>query len=345
MKFSILVPVYNVQNYLEDCILSLLNQEFTEYEVILYNDASTDSSGLICDRYASNNPNIKVIHGKTNIGLLRGREQLVKAACGEYVVFVDGDDYVDQRLLSKVYDAFQETECDVVMYDFYGHYELKIGVKYDKKFEFFNTKIIYREKALEKLYSCVADFNINTIWRKAFRREIWPQEEIAEKYRQVTVMEDLYLTLRLFEKANSVTYIPERLYYYRCNFSSISHVFRENRIFDKLKVLEYMKDFLCTRGLYEENKSKIFEQIIYATEVYIKSMAASNCKLNQKQRYDYFARIRKNKQFCVAVENVRECPRVVSALYHGNNSIVDEYIRSHRFCQNVRFIVGNIVLK
>ena len=109
---SVIVPVYNVEKYLEQCIDSLLSQTYQNFEIILVDDGSTDSSGKICDIYKENHKNIKVIH-KKNEGLGFARNTGLLYATGEYVTFIDSDDYVDKYLLEDLYNGILETDVDV----------------------------------------------------------------------------------------------------------------------------------------------------------------------------------------------------------------------------------------
>ena len=93
-KLSVIVPVYNTEKYLRECIDRILAQTFTDFELILVNDGSTDGSGAICDGYAEKDSRIQVIH-QTNGGITVARKSGVRAACGEYVTFVDSDDWID----------------------------------------------------------------------------------------------------------------------------------------------------------------------------------------------------------------------------------------------------------
>ena len=118
MKFSILVPVYNVEKYLEQCLESIMAQTFTDFEVILVDDGSRDKSGLICDTYAQKYPEkIRVFH-KENEGLLLTRRFSLKQAKGEYIVFVDSDDYVAKNLLETLAENFEFYACDMLLYNF-----------------------------------------------------------------------------------------------------------------------------------------------------------------------------------------------------------------------------------
>lgn len=107
VKFSIIVPVYNVEKYLNNCIESLLNQKFDNFEIILVNDGSTDKSGLMCDNYASTNKNISVIH-KDNGGLSDARNIGIANAKGEYIIFVDSDDFIEPESLKKFNELIEK---------------------------------------------------------------------------------------------------------------------------------------------------------------------------------------------------------------------------------------------
>lgn len=97
---SVIVPIYNIQEYLPQCIDSIINQTYTELEIILVDDGSTDSGGSICDEYALNDSRVKVIH-KKNGGLVSARKAGIRAAHGEYITFVDGDDWIERDTYQK----------------------------------------------------------------------------------------------------------------------------------------------------------------------------------------------------------------------------------------------------
>ena len=106
-KISIIVPVYNVELYLEKCIESIINQTYTNIEIILVDDGATDSSGNICDLYSKKDSRIKVIH-KRNGGLSDARNVGIEKAVGQYLMFVDSDDYIDKTMCEKLYNALKK---------------------------------------------------------------------------------------------------------------------------------------------------------------------------------------------------------------------------------------------
>ena len=123
MKLSIIIPVYNVKEYIEICVNSIIHQsDIEDYEIILVDDGSTDGSGLICDQIAKNNNNIIVIHQK-NKGLSGARNTGIKKAKGKYIMFVDGDDFInDKESLSKILKLTEE-KYDIIQYKMLYYYE------------------------------------------------------------------------------------------------------------------------------------------------------------------------------------------------------------------------------
>ena len=112
-KVSVVVPIYNVENYLEKCIKSLISQSLTDLEIILVDDGSTDSSSVICDKYSILDSRIVVIH-KKNGGLVSARKTGLKIAKGDYIGFVDGDDYIDERMYEDLLSYISKNGVDVV---------------------------------------------------------------------------------------------------------------------------------------------------------------------------------------------------------------------------------------
>ena len=122
MLFSIIIPVYNVEKYLRECVDNLLEQDFHDFEVILVDDGATDSSGAICDEYAENSEKVKVIHQK-NAGQAVARNAGTEIAQGEYVIYIDSDDYICSKyFLQRIYDKAQGG-ADVICYKYKKYFE------------------------------------------------------------------------------------------------------------------------------------------------------------------------------------------------------------------------------
>jgi len=124
-SISVIIPVYNVEKYLEKCILSVMNQSFRDLEIILVDDGSSDSSGDICDNYAKKDTRIKVIH-KENGGLSDARNTGTSQATGKYLIYIDSDDYIDTDMLKILYEDITKNDVDMAVCGIYDVYE---GVK------------------------------------------------------------------------------------------------------------------------------------------------------------------------------------------------------------------------
>lgn len=113
-EISVIIPVYNVENYLERCINSVLDQSFEDFEVILVDDGSTDSSGKICDAFSEKSQKVKTLHMK-NRGVSSARNRGIECSNGNYIIFVDSDDYIDQNMLSELYREVQDNDIDLCL--------------------------------------------------------------------------------------------------------------------------------------------------------------------------------------------------------------------------------------
>lgn len=117
IKISIIVPLYNVEEYLSKCIETLINQTLKEIEIILIDDGSTDKSSKICDEYAKRDSRIRVIHQK-NVGVSQARNNAIQIASGEFVMFVDGDDWIEEQTCEIAYNTAVEKKADALMFDY-----------------------------------------------------------------------------------------------------------------------------------------------------------------------------------------------------------------------------------
>ena len=123
MTFSIIIPVYNVEKYLNECVDSVLNQKNVDYEIILVDDGSTDNSGQICDEYVKNHSNISVIH-KQNGGASDARNIGIEEAEGDYILFIDSDDKIEKNSLSKINEVIINQKFpDIVMLEVYKYFD------------------------------------------------------------------------------------------------------------------------------------------------------------------------------------------------------------------------------
>lgn len=222
MYFSILVPVYNAEAFLEECVDSALKQTERDFELILVDDGSSDASGAICDRYAAGFPErVKVIH-QTNRGLILARRAGVAAASGEYCLFLDADDTIAEDTLETVKMTVEREHADVVIYNFYNRYLPDETL--DMATPVFEDQTVFRGEGKKKLYEkIISSWRLNNIWSKAIRMPLVKCDDTPfEEYAYNPHMEDLLQSLYPLTHADCVVYLAKPLYYYRRNFLGIS---------------------------------------------------------------------------------------------------------------------------
>lgn len=212
---SLLVPVYNAERYLRECLDSLLSQDYTSMEVILIDDGSLDSSGDICDEYAASYPDeIKVIH-QNNEGPLLARRKGFDIASGEYFMFVDSDDALFPEAVRTVAAAATETGADVIRWratressDATNKYAKLTKIKYQM--------ILRDEKSilLKKLCQSTSGSE-NAMWSKAVRRECAGARMDYSRFKGLTFAEDLLQTVVIYDQAETFCKLDATLYYYR----------------------------------------------------------------------------------------------------------------------------------
>lgn len=218
--FSICIPVYNTAKYLDQCLQSILCQTMVDYEIILLDDGSTDSSGAICDRYAALYPNvIRVVH-KENEGLLMTRRRGFLEAKGDWFLCVDSDDYIKEGHLQAIADAIEKYDCDMVLFDYEsvypdGHTEPSgIDIASPQIYEGTAKQDIYRKRLLKNKY--------NNMWSKAIKRSVLDFDTDYRRFGIKNMCEDALQSYELYTRAQKIVFIPQALYAYRRNIASIS---------------------------------------------------------------------------------------------------------------------------
>lgn len=259
-KISIVVPVYNVEKYLSECIESILNQTFKDFELILVDDGSKDSSGYICDDYARKDSRINVIH-KKNGGLSDARNVGIKASKGEYLGFVDSDDCIEREMFQKLYEAIEKYEADISICSFgLINDEGKVGEIF---FDYENEAIISPILAQEKYFEGYAQSMLYTVaWNKLYKKSLF--DNIA--YPVGKLHEDEFTTFRLLYKSERIVYIPYCGYLYRCRNESIMDQFNAKR-FDLFDSYIYKLQFFKKIGS-SDLWIKLFKKTLHMLEEY-----------------------------------------------------------------------------
>jgi glycosyltransferase involved in cell wall biosynthesis len=226
-KVSVIIPVYNVEKYLDVCIQSVLNQTLDNIEMILIDDGSTDTSGAICDKYASS---AKVIH-KVNGGLSSARNEGLKVATGEYIFFLDSDDWLELDALERLYSLATKYSVDFVRFRLRNEDGSKKSLGRDDLL----SEGLYIKDKIEALYPyliCTKALELGIIigvWRSLYKRSFLVENNLSFN-NNIRYSEDILFSTILVTKANRFYYTEEGMFYhYRVNQSSISKSFRKDR--------------------------------------------------------------------------------------------------------------------
>ena len=288
---SIIIPIYNVAEYLKQCLDSVYSQVRDDYQVILVDDGSTDNSGAICDEYKLKYPQTIVIH-KENGGLSDARNAGIKVATGEYIYFVDSDDWLAPNAISTLLDYAIENKCDVVQGGLFYAYNDCLLYDNSKKTPF----VLNRNQAMKELIK--NDYIKNFAWGKIYKTEIVKKHLFIKG----VYFEDSYWQHHIIHEVNNYVVIPTPLYYYRQRNESISGTF-SIKILDLLKGYEQRLLFISDKyPQYTNLIAKKFWQIVANTLISIKSNNNDYITLN-----NYWIEIN-NKYTCIFKEAYNSSP-------------------------------------
>lgn len=261
MKFSILIPVYNVEKYLRECLNSVLSQTFNEFECILTDDGSTDSSGDICDEYVCNYPSIfRVIH-KQNEGLISARRVGISEAKGEYCVFLDSDDSIIPEALEIINSYIKKFVPDIVLYSFVYNND---GVLSHRNKHLFADETVLEADGKIPLYeSFISGPDYFAIWTKAIKTSILKSD--STDYKQFygkNMSEDVLQSLYPITSAQRIVFADRELVKYRFNPSSLSNLRNINDI-EKKNTLHVTNEMLKYLPLWFGDKADIKKSILH----------------------------------------------------------------------------------
>ena len=252
---SIIVPVYNVESYLERCINSILNQTFKNFELILVDDGSTDGCKDICNEYKTKDKRIKVIH-KENGGLSSARNAGLDIARGKYIGFVDSDDFINKDMYKTLFNTIQDNNSDMVICDYYKVNEDDINKFRNLKCNCENIKIknLNNLESIDNLFLTGEKFIF--AWNKLYKRDLFSDL----RYEQGRIYEDEYLAHRILYKCKKVSVIEVKMYYYVQRKGSLINSPFTVRRFDKVYAIKDRVDFLREKKLtnLEDKAEKTF---------------------------------------------------------------------------------------
>ncbi len=212
---SVIIPVYNVEDYLIDCVESIRNQTYHNIEIIIVDDGSTDRCPEICDHYSELDPRVTVMH-KKNGGQGSARNMALDEANGEYVAFVDSDDMLDSDCISFLYALIHDENADIAICDYRRINEQGSVIHGFKRYRKRMKRFSGEEAMIVALYW--KEFGVAP-WAKLFRKELW--DEI--RFKEDRIYEDMATTYLIYDKANTVVYDNEIKMSYRIRSNSDAH--------------------------------------------------------------------------------------------------------------------------
>lgn len=213
---SIIVPVYNAERTIRRCIESILNQEYTDFELLLVDDGSVDASGAICDEYAVRDSRVQVFH-KANSGVSSSRNLALDRARGQFLQFLDSDDWITPDATRSLVRAMEDGPCDMVISDFYR----VVGERVCQKGDIDEDGIMTREEFAAHMMEAPADFYYGVLWNKLYRRDIIIRHNLRMD-ESLSWCEDLLFNMSYYKHIASAYVLRTPVYYYVRSMTSLS---------------------------------------------------------------------------------------------------------------------------
>lgn len=255
-KITIIVPVYNVERYLRRCLDSIAAQTFTDWECILIDDGSPDASGAICDEYVANDGRFRVIH-QENRGVSVARNAGLDAARGEWIVFVDSDDWIENTMLEIMSGEAKRQNSDVVISGHIYQNEKAYGTNGPK------DGILHMPKDFSEY--------LNASWAKLIKRSVLSKNNIRFPL-NIKIAEDLFFLFQIFLLQPKIFGISKPMYNYFQNPDSVIHTITSKEISDEKKVIEMIENVLIEKNCHDEWDRWLIEKKIICKNKYLFSL-------------------------------------------------------------------------
>jgi glycosyltransferase involved in cell wall biosynthesis len=285
---SIIVPIYNVEKYLRDCMDSLINQSYKNLEIILVDDGSNDSCGELCEEYALNDSRIKVVH-KINAGLGRARNTGLSYATGEYIYFLDSDDWLELRFFERMLRVIEDYGADMVICGF--------NRVTDKKVEVHNTvsetSVFSNDKIIEDIFLPMIgrkstqreDYTINMcVWTNLYKKSIIDENKIEFLSEREYLSEDICFNLKYLYYSKKVVMIPDCLYNYRNNPISLTNCYKDNEYFMIIRLYNEILKMIKALGLEARIEYRLHRFFLTKTRQTIALVSKSKMPLKDKRK-------------------------------------------------------------
>lgn len=296
-KFSIILPIYNTEKYLDRCMDSVLNQTYQDFEIIMIDDGSMDSSPQICDEYANKDSRVKVIH-KSNAGLGYARNTGLEISAGDYVLFLDSDDYISKETLKTVLSRIDETGAEICMFDYF--IKRDSGKELRKHSPLGRTVLeppVIMDQVLLGMLASEPTYPSDTyismsVWKFIYLRELLVNNNLRFSSERECVSEDIVFHLHVMPHVRKMCTIDQCLYYYCENgtYLSLTKKYDENKFLKVKKLYDIQLDLLEQIGFLEKGRIRAQRRFLGNTRVCIKQIVMNN-QLDKADKRDKIKRI------------------------------------------------------
>lgn len=325
---SVIIPIYNAQNYLRKCIDSILIQDFRDFELILINDGSTDNSSCICNEYVKIDNRVSVIH-KENEGLVNTRKKGLMYAKGEYICFIDSDDWIENNYFSIMYDTILKRNVDIVICGFYFNYgDFKVESK--NKFEsgFYDKEMLIKYFYPKMLFSGeFFKFGIYpALWNKVIRKSLL-LENIMKVDDRIKVGEDVATIFPTILDANSIYLLNDQfLYNYRLLNTSMTRSY-DKEYYERILIL-----FNVLFDAFKNKESSILTEqldyyILYMLIASIENEYSERSESSFKEKISFLRKIIDNSSIVNSLHRINKKKlskkaKLIHFLLTSNNVVV-----------------------
>ena len=258
MTFSVIIPVYNVEKYLKRCLDSIINQGFTDYELLLIDDGSSDNSGLICDKYSLKYPFINVIHQK-NGGISKARNRGIESAKGNYLIFIDSDDYIAQKSLEQIANELKTSHLpDLLITQIHKFNDNCITSYSDLNLFKNSSSTANKEEVINKLFNYSE--TIWPAWRYIVKRTFVEKHHM--RFPESYLHEDMDWTTKIFLLAETVKITNLSCYFHRLNNkTSITNNRNLQNSLDIITLIALNIQFISENSYHSKSKNAIIKRL------------------------------------------------------------------------------------
>lgn len=336
--FSVIVLAYQVQPYIKECLDSILNQSFKNFEIIIVAPSCTDKTEEICEKYFRKYDHISLVK-LTNQGQLLNRLAGLKKARGKYLLCIDGDDYWKVNLLKNVYDGLIEQNCDMVIFRY----------EYTKENEIIPTnspgfinKAVFEGEEKKKIYSKLIEGKpINEICTKVLSKELFLKiNQNFNKYASVRLGEDVIYSMYLADNAERILYLDEALYIYRWRSDSITQIFLPNTLKDKMIVTSVIEEMMAKWEMTEpyyydllyQSLAGFFANYIFRCSISVLSYHDRKELLFEIKKNEMYKKSRKFYKYEILSKRIK----VFVTLFEINPVLLLYFANGYRFAKRMK---------